>query len=76
MAAEVLTLCLRVCAGTIIEVNVSELGLVTPAGKVVWGKYAQVRCGLLLPAASTTATSAMNHHRYLVVATVCLSTTG
>ncbi|KAF3538947.1 hypothetical protein F2Q69_00018472, partial [Brassica cretica] len=28
--------------GTIIEVNVSELGLVTPAGKVVWGKYAQV----------------------------------
>lgn len=26
----------------------SELGLVTPAGKVVWGKYAQVRvdvCG-------------------------------
>lgn len=30
------------CAGTIIEVNVSELGLVTPGGKVVWGKYAQV----------------------------------
>ncbi|KAL3631240.1 Ribosome biogenesis protein [Castilleja foliolosa] len=28
--------------GTIIEVNCSELGLVTPAGKVVWGKYAQV----------------------------------
>ncbi|KAL9257042.1 Ribosome biogenesis protein NSA2-like protein [Drosera capensis] len=28
--------------GTIIEVNVSELGLVTPAGKVVWGKYVQV----------------------------------
>ncbi|TXG58139.1 hypothetical protein EZV62_015968 [Acer yangbiense] len=28
--------------GTIIEVNVSELGLVTPAGKVVWGKYGQV----------------------------------
>nr|POF08019.1 calmodulin-related protein [Quercus suber] len=28
--------------GTIIEVNVSKLGLVTPAGKVVWGKYAQV----------------------------------
>ncbi|CAI7792012.1 unnamed protein product [Closterium sp. NIES-53] len=27
--------------GTIIEVNVSELGLVTPAGKVIWGKYAQ-----------------------------------
>ncbi|KAF8774927.1 hypothetical protein HU200_005150 [Digitaria exilis] len=24
------------------HVNVSELGLVTPAGKVVWGKYAQV----------------------------------
>lgn len=29
-------------SGTIIEVNVSELGLVTPGGKVVWGKYAQV----------------------------------
>ena len=28
--------------GTIIEVNVSELGLVTTTGKVVWGKYAQV----------------------------------
>jgi len=28
--------------GTILEVNISELGLVTPGGKVVWGKYAQV----------------------------------
>merc|ERR1711916_227106 len=28
--------------GTVIEVTVSELGLVTPSGKVVWGKYAQV----------------------------------
>ena len=28
--------------GTIIEVNVSELGLVTSTGKIVWGKYAQV----------------------------------
>ena len=28
--------------GTILEVNVAELGLVTPTGKVVWGKYAQV----------------------------------
>jgi ribosome biogenesis protein NSA2 len=28
--------------GTIIEVNVSELGLVTTSGKVVWGKFAQV----------------------------------
>merc|ERR1712166_1111801 len=28
--------------GTVIEVNVSELGLVTQKGKVVWGKYAQV----------------------------------
>lgn len=28
--------------GTIIEVNVSELGMVTAGGKVVWGKYAQV----------------------------------
>eukprot|EP00027_Filamoeba_sp_ATCC50430_P003139 CAMPEP_0168554346 /NCGR_PEP_ID=MMETSP0413-20121227/7727_1 /TAXON_ID=136452 /ORGANISM="Filamoeba nolandi, Strain NC-AS-23-1" /LENGTH=260 /DNA_ID=CAMNT_0008585073 /DNA_START=108 /DNA_END=890 /DNA_ORIENTATION=- len=28
--------------GTIIEVNVSELGMVTQSGKVIWGKYAQV----------------------------------
>lgn len=28
--------------GTVIEVNVSELGLVTTSGKVIWGKYAQV----------------------------------
>merc|ERR1712232_491304 len=28
--------------GTIIEVNVSDLGMVTSTGKVVWGKYAQV----------------------------------
>ena len=28
--------------GTVIEVNCSDLGLVTPSGKVVWGKYAQV----------------------------------
>lgn len=28
--------------GTVLEVNVSELGLVTQNGKVVWGKYAQV----------------------------------
>lgn len=28
--------------GTIIEVNVSEMGLVTAGGKVVWGKWAQV----------------------------------
>jgi ribosome biogenesis protein NSA2 len=28
--------------GTVIEVNISELGLVTSGGKVVWGKYAQV----------------------------------
>ena len=28
--------------GTIIEVNVADLGLVTNSGKMVWGKYAQV----------------------------------
>lgn len=28
--------------GSIIEVNVSDLGLVTNSGKVVWGKFAQV----------------------------------
>lgn len=31
-----------VTKGTILEVNVSELGLVTTTGKVVWSKYAQV----------------------------------
>ncbi|CAG9484768.1 ribosomal protein S8e, putative [Plasmodium vivax] len=28
--------------GTIIEVNVSELGLVTQSGKIIWAKFAQV----------------------------------
>lgn len=28
--------------GTIVEVNVSELGMVTTGGKVVFGKYAQI----------------------------------
>ncbi|KAK7800553.1 hypothetical protein U0070_006740, partial [Myodes glareolus] len=28
--------------GTVIEANVSKLGLVTQGGKVIWGKYAQV----------------------------------
>ncbi|KAI1339540.1 ribosomal protein S8e [Xylariaceae sp. FL0016] len=28
--------------GTILEVNVSELGLTTAGGKIVWGRYAQV----------------------------------
>ncbi|ROW00405.1 hypothetical protein VMCG_07314 [Cytospora schulzeri] len=28
--------------GTVLEVNVSELGITTTSGKVVWGRYAQV----------------------------------
>ena len=28
--------------GTIITVNINELGLITQGGKIVWGKYAQV----------------------------------
>ena len=28
--------------GTILEVNVSELGMVDTAGQVIWGKYAQI----------------------------------
>ncbi|KAH8771610.1 ribosomal protein S8e/ribosomal biogenesis NSA2 [Diaporthe sp. PMI_573] len=28
--------------GTVLEINVSELGIVTTSGKVVWGRYAQV----------------------------------
>lgn len=31
-----------VTRGTVLEVNVSDLGLVTTTGKVVFGKYAQV----------------------------------
>jgi len=31
-----------IAKGTVIEVNCSDLGLVTPSGKIVWGKYAQV----------------------------------
>ena len=38
--------------GTIIEVNVSELGMVTAGGKVVWGRWAQVVSFLLLHPAS------------------------
>lgn len=33
--------------GTIIEVNVSELGLVTTGGKVVWGRWAQITSKIL-----------------------------
>ena len=45
--------------GTIIEVNVSELGLVTAGGKVVWGRWAQIsEClipsPLILPPANET----------------------
>lgn len=35
--------------GTVLEVNVSELGMVTTAGKVVWAKYAQVTSMFALP---------------------------
>ena len=28
--------------GTVLEVNVSELGLVTVGGKIIWSKYAQI----------------------------------
>ena len=35
--------------GTIIEVNVSELGMVTAGGKVVWGRWAQVVSSTSLP---------------------------
>ncbi|ORD92758.1 NSA2 [Hepatospora eriocheir] len=28
--------------GTIIEVNVSELGMVNGDGMIIWGKYAQI----------------------------------
>ena len=52
--------------GTIIEVNVSELGLVTPGGKVVWGKYAQVR--LSLP---TMQARKRNWHMQLQARLVC-----
>lgn len=28
--------------GTVIEVNISELGITTASGKVAWGRYAQI----------------------------------
>ena len=43
--------------GTVIEVNCSDLGLVTPSGKVVWGKYAQVTNNPRMTAASTPCSS-------------------
>lgn len=33
--------------GTVIEVNISELGLVTQSGKVIWGEYLGARCIIL-----------------------------
>lgn len=42
--------------GTIIEVNVSELGLVTAGGKVVWGRWAQIS-KYLIPNLLNSATS-------------------
>jgi ribosome biogenesis protein NSA2 len=30
--------------GTVIEVNISELGLVTQSGKVIWGELHQIAC--------------------------------
>ncbi|PPJ49580.1 hypothetical protein CBER1_01938 [Cercospora berteroae] len=57
--------------GTIIEVNVSELGLVTAGGKVVWGRWAQVtnnpendgclNAVLLVRTSSTTVSSGREH---------------
>ncbi|PQE04089.1 ribosome biogenesis nsa2 protein [Rutstroemia sp. NJR-2017a BVV2] len=33
--------------GTIVEVNVSDLGLTTAGGKIVWGRWAQIKGALL-----------------------------
>lgn len=41
--------------GTVIEVNVSELGLVTAGGKVVWGKYAQITNNPVRPSVSRSS---------------------
>ena len=52
--------------GTIIECNVSELGLVTAGGKVVWGKYAQVNSAMiqkLLPPVSVRLIYDLDHQR-------------
>jgi hypothetical protein len=67
-------------AGTIIEVNVSELGLVTPAGKVVWGKYAQVRHGSgvssgvwLVRKQAGHEAGCIHHHSYSLIGLAKLS---
>lgn len=56
--------------GTVIEVNVSELGMVTAGGKVVFGKYAQVtnnpeNDGCINAVLRASHSSLMFHQRFL-----------
>jgi len=58
--------------GTVIEVNVSELGMVTAGGKVVFGKYAQVtnnpeNDGCINAVLRASHSSLMFHQRFLTI---------
>ena len=66
--------------GTIIEVNVSELGLVTTGGKVVWAKYAQgaLRCAsarCLAPARTHSAVVSLSHAPFFFAPPLALTVT-
>ena len=49
--------------GTIIEVNVSELGMVTAGGKVVWGRWAQVVSSFYPSGSISPNTDTFGHRR-------------
>ena len=51
--------------GTIIEVNVSELGMVTAGGKVVWGRWAQVVSPSYPQSSPTVYTKTFDHRRII-----------
>ena len=53
--------------GTIIEVNVSELGIVTAGGKVVWGRWAQIS----MRHAPTASMSVLRRGLILLAANAC-----
>jgi len=53
--------------GTVIEVNVSELGMVTAGGKVVFGKYAQITNNPENDGCINAVLRALSHHPSLHV---------
>jgi ribosome biogenesis protein NSA2 len=48
--------------GTVMEVNVSELGMVTAGGKVVFGKYAQITNNPENDGCINAVLRALSHH--------------